>query len=73
MLLKYGSKLKQIFTSLRNKVVKELRRAKADFFINTISHARGNTKEIWTSIKKLSGNYAVNKTIKELQLEGKNY
>ena len=36
-----------------------------------ISNARGNTKEIWTSIKKVSGNYAVNKAIKELQLEGK--
>ncbi len=62
---------RQIFTSLRNKVVKELRSAKANFFIKMISDARGNTKEIWSSIKKLSGNYTIHKVIKELQMEEK--
>ena len=62
---------RQTFTSLRNKVVKEIRFAKANFFINIISTARGNAKEIWTNIKKLTGNSIVHREIRELQLEEK--
>lgn len=40
---------RQTFTSLRNKVIKEIRSAKANFFINIISTAKGNTEEIWTN------------------------
>lgn len=42
---------------LRNKVVKALRNAKANFFINIISNAKGNTKEIWTNINKNDREY----------------
>lgn len=59
---------RQIFTSLRNKVTKEIRNAKANFFINVISNARGNAKEIWTNIRKLTGNNIIHKNIRELQL-----
>lgn len=45
----------QKFTSLRNKVIKRLRQAKAKFLINTIEEARGNGKKIWQTINKLIG------------------
>lgn len=34
--------------------MKALRNAKATFFRNVISNAEGNTKEIWTNIKKMT-------------------
>ncbi len=46
---------RQKFTSLRNKVIKRLRQAKANFFIDTIEEARGNGKKIWQTINKLIG------------------
>lgn len=46
---------KRTFVMLRNKVIKELRKAKANFFINIIGEARGNAKLIWKQIKKLTG------------------
>lgn len=45
----------QKFTSLRNKVTKRLRQAKANLFIDTIEEARGNGKKIWQNINKLIG------------------
>ncbi len=42
-------------TSLRKKVIKRLRQAKANFFIDTIEEARGNGKKIWQTINKLIG------------------
>lgn len=46
---------KRRFTTLRNKVTKELRQAKASLFINIINEAKGNCKLIWENIKKLTG------------------
>lgn len=46
---------KRTFIMLRNKVTKEIRYAKANFFISIISEARGNTKLIWKQIQKLVG------------------
>ncbi len=43
------------FTSLRNKVTKAIRYAKANFFITIINEAKGNTKLIWKQIKNLMG------------------
>ncbi|KAJ8342373.1 hypothetical protein SKAU_G00323010 [Synaphobranchus kaupii] len=44
---------KRTFIMLRNKVTKDIRNAKANFFISIISEARGNTKLIWKQIQKL--------------------
>ncbi len=60
---------RQKFISLRNKVIKRLRQAKANFFIDTIEEARGNGKKIWQTINKLIGrkqNY--NNTYLELKI-----
>lgn len=42
---------KRTFIMLRNKVIKDLRKAKANFFINIIGEARGNAKLIWEQIR----------------------
>lgn len=60
---------RKIFTTIRNKVTKEIRNAKTHFFINAIRHARGNAKEVWTNIKKLTGNNFTNRSIRELQID----
>ncbi len=41
---------KRKFQDLRNKVVKELRQAKADYFIKLIDDSKGNSKLIWKNI-----------------------
>lgn len=46
---------KHKLTMLKKKVIKELRKAKANFFINIIGENRGNAKLIWKQIKKLTG------------------
>ena len=43
---------RHIFSRLRNKATRELRKAKADFFITIIENAQGNSKAIWSQIKK---------------------
>ena len=43
------------FTSLRNKLLKVIRKAKANFFITIINEAKGNTKLIWEQIKNVMG------------------
>jgi len=43
------------FTSQRNKVTTELRKAKASFFLETIRNAQGNSRIIWKTIDKLIG------------------
>jgi hypothetical protein len=40
------------FTMLRNKVLKEIRQAKANFFINIIGEAKGHSKLILENLKK---------------------
>jgi len=44
-----------IFKSLRNKVTQQLRKARANFFLNVINEAKGNPKKLWKSIDKLLG------------------
>lgn len=46
---------KRNYTTLRNKVIKELRLAKATLFINKIREGKGNCKVIWDQLKKLTG------------------
>ncbi len=46
---------RQHFAMLRNKVVKILRKAKADFFLRIINEARGNSKTIWNKLNYLKG------------------
>ncbi len=46
---------RQHFAMLRNKVVKTLRKAKADFFLRIINEARGNSKTIWNKLNYLKG------------------
>uniref|UniRef100_A0A3B1IW78 Reverse transcriptase domain-containing protein n=1 Tax=Astyanax mexicanus TaxID=7994 RepID=A0A3B1IW78_ASTMX len=56
--LKLANKLghsRHQFISLRNRVVKEIRKSKADFFITVLNSARGNSKITWNYIKKLLG------------------
>lgn len=62
---------KRRFTTLRNKVTKELRQAKASLFIDIINEANGNSKLIWDNIKKLTGKDQKNsgKTL-ELKVNG---
>lgn len=43
-----------IFKGLRNKVT-QLRKARANFFLNIISDAKVNCKKLWKSIDKLLG------------------
>ncbi len=46
---------RHIFISLRNKVVRYIRKAKAEFFIRIIDDVRGNGKMIWKNLNKLTG------------------
>ena len=39
-----------IFKSLRNKVVMKLRKSKANFYLNMIKEAKGNSKNLWRSM-----------------------
>jgi len=43
------------FVKLRNTVTRELRKAKADFFIIIAENSNGNSKAIWSQIQKLTG------------------
>ncbi len=42
-----------LFNSLRNKIVKTLRQAKAQFFVNILNETKGNSKRVWQTINKL--------------------
>ena len=44
-----------IYKGLRNKVTMQLRKAKANFFLEVIKEAKGNSKLLWRSIDKLTG------------------
>lgn len=46
---------RQKFASLRNRVIRQLRKAKADFFITIIKNCHGNSKATWDQINKLTG------------------
>ena len=45
-----------ILIFFRNKVLKKLRKAKADFFLTIIDKAGGHSKLIWDQLKTLTGN-----------------
>lgn len=57
--LKIANKINQLitgrFTMLRNKVVRSLRKAKADFFLTIIEKSNGNAKIIWNQLRKMTG------------------
>lgn len=55
---------------LRNKVVKSLSRAKADFFLTIIDKAKGNSKTIWNQLKKLTGDHPSKQKILEIKING---
>ncbi len=44
---------RRIFQHLHNKVVKELRKAKAKCFIDLINDAKGNSREVWENINRV--------------------
>lgn len=46
---------RHIFISLRKKVVRNIRKTKAEFFIRIIDDARGNAKMNWKNLNKLTG------------------
>lgn len=46
---------RQKYNSIINKVMQTIKRAKVDFFMNTIEEAKGNGKMIWQNINKLIG------------------
>ena len=54
---------RHIFTALRNKVTRELRKAKANYFLEMIVNSKGDSKQIWQQIKKLIGQNNVRKQI----------
>jgi len=63
---------RHIFTMLRNRVVKEIRIAKANFFLTIIEKAGGNTKTIWSQLRKLMGHNGNNaKTVEHVLVGGK--
>ena len=59
-----------IFKSLRNKVIGQLRKAKANFFLEIIKQAKGNSKLLWKGIDQLSGKAPSNSAPLELKLNG---
>lgn len=44
-----------IYKSLRNKVTVQLRKARANYFLDTIRQAKGNSQKLWKTIDKLIG------------------
>ena len=61
-----ASRDRHIFTMLRNRVVKEIRMAKANFFLTIIKKAGSNTKIIWSQLNKLKGHNVNNAKSLEL-------
>ncbi len=59
------------FTTLRNKVLRNLRKSKAELFIRIINEAQGNGKLIWRNLNKLTGRYKEQRiTLPELKVNG---
>ena len=59
------------FAMLRNKVIKKLRKAKADFFLTIIDKAGGNSKMIWKQLKLFTGKKYKERNPLELKVNGK--
>jgi len=64
---------RQHFAILRNKVVKSLRKAKADFFLRIINdnEARGNSQTIWNRLSYLKCDNIKDRSSLELMVNGK--
>lgn len=61
---------RNIFKSLRNKVTIQLRKAKADFYLEIIKAAKGNTRQLWKSIDKIIGRGQTKKETIILKVNG---
>ena len=59
---------RHIFVSLRNRVIKEIRAAKSNLFVDLIRDAKGNHKQIWDCLHKLTGK-GHNKATKQLEIK----
>lgn len=59
---------RHIFVSLRNRVIKEIRAAKSNFFVDLIRDAKGNHKQVWDCLYKLTGK-GHNKVTKQLEIK----
>lgn len=59
-----------IYKSLRNKVTMQLKKAKANFYLNIITEAKGNTKLLWRSMDKLLGRGKSNCDLVHLKING---
>ena len=57
---------RHIFVSLWNRVTKEIRAAKSNFFVNIIHESKGNHKQIWDCLQNLTGKG--HKTTKQLEI-----
>lgn len=62
-----------IYKGLRNKVTQQLRQAKAMFFLNIIKQAKGNSKQLWQTIDKLTGKMQTKSGIIELKIDDENH
>ena len=58
---------RHIFVSIRNKEIKEIRAAKSNFFVDLIHDAKGNHKQIWDCLHKLTGK-GHNKVTKQMEI-----
>ena len=61
------------YNQLRNKVIQQLRHAKATFYINLIKQAKGNSKQLWQIIDKLTGKRQSRSGTIELKIDGEDY
>lgn len=52
----------RLFKDCRNKVVRQVRNAKANFFIELITQAKGNNQLVWKHIKEITRKEKCNKT-----------
>lgn len=59
------------FTMLRNKVVRSLRKAKADFFLTIIEKSNGNTKIMWNQLRKMIGDRPKEQNTPEIKINAK--
>ena len=64
---------RMIYNQFRNKVTQQLRHAKATFYLNLINQARGNSKQLWQIIDKLTGKKQSTGRMLELKIDGKSY
>lgn len=59
-----------VYKSLRNKVTTQLRKTKANFYLNLIKEAKENGKLLWKSMDKLLGKEKINCDHVQLKING---